>query len=237
MNVIRNQQFFRARDYGCAYVWEDYRLENCEFHNCRFSTTKDITKRSIARNIELINCSAIDCDIDPAVLEDIYVKDLKVHEIFILWDPLFKHVTLEGKIGTLKINNQITCVDWDPEIQRDFDLAKEAYYKDLDWALNISKAEFTDEFDMRGIPARLVHIDPDTQGIVTRESVSQLGWRERVRQRSEDDLWVFAIDELINSGDEDLVLAAPRGASQKKFQPQLDSLNELKDLGVVLDSI
>lgn len=234
MNVIRNQEFAGLNDYGTGRIVESIRLEHCYFHFCGFSTTQDVQSRSTARNMEIIDCAVSGSDVGPAILEDIHVDGLQIHEIFILWDPLFKHVTLEGKIGSVKINNVITSIDWDPQVQREFDLAREAYYQNLDWALDISRARFSD-FSMRGVPARLVRIDPATQGIVTRKSALQDGWREQVRPA--DDLWIFMIDLFIEDGDADLVLAVPRNTQGRRYRELLDSLNELKDLGVVLNSI
>ena len=45
-------------------------------------------------------------------------------------------------------------------------IAGQAFYQKIDWALDISRGEFRD-LELKGIPARLVRRDPETQLIVT----------------------------------------------------------------------
>lgn len=233
MHEFRGQEFVRVINREQSAV-SDYRFINCQFAYCRFSLVDNISSISTVQNVEFLSCHNCNSDIGPSILENVRITDLSISESLICWSPFFRHVVFQGKIGRVILNSQYTCVDFDPDIQKQFDAKRATYYETVDWALDISEARFSD-FSMRGVPARLVRIDPETQGIVTRESVLQEGWRDKVHPK--DDLWLFIIDLFLEDGDEDLVLATPMGSPRKRYQPLLDSLNELKDLGVVLNSV
>src|SRR5262249_23320306 len=150
-------------------------------------------------------------DSGPAIFEDVLVDGLKANDTLILWGPLFKHVTLEGKIlGGLKINSWATS---DPQretskTEREFAAARRDFYDGLEWALDLDSAQVGGELDMRGVPARLVRRDPESQVIVTRERARKKGWRSKLSPSNE--WWPFVIDMFLEDGDADVVLVAHR---------------------------
>jgi hypothetical protein len=99
----------------------------------------------------------------------------------------------------------------------------------VDWALDISEALFK-EFDMHGVPARLVRRDPATQVIVTREKALQPGWRSKLDPSNT--FWPFVIDLFLQDGEPDIVLVAPKGKRKKDYLSLLDGLNDLRQAGV-----
>ena len=84
------------------------------------------------------------------------------------WGAVFKHVMFRGKIDLLMISPAIKGGMAPPETQRAFDAANDQYYRGVDWALDISQADFVD-CDIQRVPANLVRRDPETQVVVTRE--------------------------------------------------------------------
>jgi hypothetical protein len=234
MNEYYHSKFFRRYIDGAGDVFDGFRFEHCQFYNCVFSRTDIPVFRSAARNVQLIDCEISNCSIGPAILEDVVIDGLKTHGLPICWGTLFKNVVLRGELGNIKVNKWIDPTP-DPSCQRAFDEDRDNFYHQIDWAIDISEARFKDEFDMRGVPSRLVRFDAKTQGVVTRESALKEGWRERVRSRN--DYWVYGIDLFLQEGDDDVVFAAPKAAPTQKFRDLLDSLNELKELGVVLNHI
>ncbi len=216
-------------DRGESLKLEDMRFVGCEFSSCALSLTKDITRRSIARNIEIFNCSANGCDIGPAILEDIQVNGLNTNDLLIIWGALFNRVKLSGTIGKIKINHFVHHVDRTELTQGPFDNYRNNFYNSIDWALDISEARFKG-FDMRGIPARLVRRDPETQVVITRERALKSGWQ--VGLSPSNTLWPFMIDLFISDGDADMVLVAPLGAPKKKRDELIKDLKELRELGV-----
>jgi hypothetical protein len=110
--------------------------------------------------------------------------------------------------------------------QNAFDEANAAYYAGVDWALDVSEAEF-EEVDIRRVPARLIRRDPKTQVVVTRERAMEGRWRELDLSKTD---WAGWIDMFLKDGDSDLVLVAPK--RDRKYRDLVDGLKALRDAGV-----
>jgi hypothetical protein len=212
------------------YRGDDYR--DCEFCHCSFegsalSITRDPQKRSTFRNIRLIGCDVRGCSIHTAVLEDIHVERLTTHNTLCCWGAVFKHVTLKGPVGDIMFNCAVATGTATPDEQRAFDEANANYYVSVDWALDITDAEFHDA-DIRGIPARLIRRDPETQAVVTREKALEGRWRELDLSRTH---WKTTIEFLLNRpGDPDVVLVA--GKRYRRCRDLLDGIRLLRDAGI-----
>jgi hypothetical protein len=230
MRTYENAQFERLFDHGKNLTLESMSFENCTFTGCILSMTNDISRRSTVRNVHLKSCASNGCAVGPAIFEDCSIDGLATNDLLILWGALFKHVTLSGDIGKLKVNQMVDPMKRGPEVQGPFDDFRREYYRSLDWALDISGARFRDEFETRGIPARLFRLDLETQAVITRERALRPGWQEKVSPWNK--LWPFVIRLFIGDGDEDMVLAAPLGAPRSKRDELLRGLKELRDLGV-----
>jgi hypothetical protein len=229
MTVFYDRLFRKLFDQDSGAVFEDMQFTHCTFDNCALSLTRSPGLRSTVRNVKIINCWTVNSDIGPAVFEGVTVDGLDTNALLILWSPLFKHVTLRGKVGQIKVNSAAHFSDKSVETQQPFDLARAKFYKGVDWALDISGAEFK-EFDMHGVPARLVRRDPATQVVVTRERALQPGWRDRLS--ADNTHWPFVIDMFLADGEPDIVLVAPKGKRKRDFIRLLDGLNELRQMGV-----
>lgn len=228
MTIHDGKTFRKLFDRDSGAVFEDMTFNKCVFDNCALSLTMSPELRSTVRNVRLKDCMSVNCGIGPAVFENVVVDGLDTNDLLILWGPLFKHVTLKGKIGEIKINMEADT-DLRPIIQEPFALARAAFYKDVDWALDISEAYF-EEFAMHGVPARLVRRDPTTQVVVTREKAMQREWRSKLA--ASNTFWPFVIDMFLEDGEPDIVLVAPKGKRKKDFVRLLDGLNDLRQAGV-----
>lgn len=217
-------------DRGEALSIDGMHFQDCEFSNCALSLTKDFAKRSMVKNVKLENCYAYGCDIGPADFEDVTVHNLATNDLLIVWGATFNRVKLSGDIGKLKINPYAHHVDRSESVQAPFDRHRLNLYSYIDWALDISDARFK-EFDVRGIPARLIRRNPETQMIVTRERALMQGWQEKLS--STNTLWPFVIKMFLSDGLDDAVLVAPMGASKKKRDALIQGLLELREIGVL----
>jgi len=110
--------------------------------------------------------------------------------------------------------------------QQAFDDANAAYYKTVDWAMDISEGEF-EECEIQCIPAHLVKRDPETQVVVTRAKAARGEWRQLDLSKTH---WPISLNFLLNRGDQDVVLVAPKRG--KKFRDLLAGLKLLRDAGV-----
>jgi hypothetical protein len=106
------------------------------------------------------------------------------------------------------------------------DAANAAYYAKVDWALDISEAEF-EEGEIQGVPAGLVRRDPATQVVVRRSKALEGQWRQVDLGRTH---WATAIEFLLERGDEDVVLVAPK--RHRNFHALREGLMALRDSGV-----
>jgi len=226
--VFENQTFERFYEDGCGAVYTDFVFRRCTFRSCGISITRDPTLRTTVRNVQLIDCvrerdpAGFDC----AMVEDCLVENLKIEELLQTWGAVFKHVAFKGRIDRIMLSNNLPPVITTQTTQRAFEESNAAYYASVDWALDISEAEF-EECDIRGIPARLIRRDPETQVVVIREKAMRGEWRKLDLEKT---YWQVGIDTLLKRGDEDVVLVAPKRA--KDFKYLLRGLQLLREAGV-----
>lgn len=107
-----------------------------------------------------------------------------------------------------------------------FDEANREYYKTIDWALDISKAEFI-ESDFRGIPSKLIRHDPETQIVVTRKKALEGEWRKLDLSAT---YWPAYLEYIIKHNEEDVMMAAPK--AHPRFWALLDGLKKLREAGI-----
>jgi hypothetical protein len=227
MQTIEGDVFKRIKDRGSGKVFENFLLKKCLFDNCALSLTKDTASRSLARNVHAEQCRVFNSFVGPAIFEDVEIDGLSVNDLLILEGSLFKHVTLKGDIGKIKIITEPSVIDVTQEIQMEFDAQRKAYYDTIDWALDIHDARFLD-FEISGIPSRLVRRDTETQVVVKRERIIDEAWKHNIAPWNS--FWSLVIESKMDSTDDDFVLVAPKRS--KKVKKLLDGLNNLRDIGV-----
>lgn len=220
------QEFRSFHDRNSGRVFADLCFKYCRFVSCSVSTTLNPRKRSIVQNICFYGCEVRGCMINPAIVEDVLISSLKTHTLLQTWGAVFKHVKLEGNIGRIMISPFIAPGVAKPHQQAAFDKANAEYYQQVDWALDISEARFY-ECDIRGIPARLIRRDPQTQVVVTREKALLGEWRKLDLTRT---FWSGWIELFLQEEALDVVLVAPK--RHPKFNDLLDGLKMLRDAGV-----
>src|SRR5918992_623753 len=230
-----------ARTFPSSYAFEDP-FEDVSIRRCRFAMFQHPVQRELAdrptlRRITVERCHFTASDIGPIILEDSTIDTIWFHRG--IWGPqmfvgcAFKHVVIRGAVhGSIAF---VPSDDWwrdhilepattDPTVK-----ANERYYSGVDWALDISHAEFTGvEMYRSGIPARLVRRDAETQVMVTRSSVAMADWRRACGDSSQ---WV-AIERFLDSGFADTVLIAPKRS--KYLEADVAAFRRLRDIGVVV---
>jgi hypothetical protein len=227
MKVYMNRMFRSKHDRNSGRTFSDFEFRECRFESCWISFTRHPHRRSTVRNVRLIDCEETGSTLYSAIVEDVLVDGFKTHSPFQCWGAVFKHVTIRGKIGRVMTSPLILTAVAEPEEQRAFDLANETYYSTVDWALDISEARFL-EADLRGIPARLIRRDPETQFIIRRERVLQISSKAR---EAGGDYWVKAIQLFLDLDLPDKVIVAPK--QHPRFRRILGELYALRDAGVL----
>jgi hypothetical protein len=236
MREFRDKTLKGLFDSGGALYLHHMLFNNCEFVWSMFSQTEDIRKRSHASNMIFQNCRINGmADVGCAILEDIIVDSLATNDLFILWGPVFRHVTLMGNIGRVKINRWVsTKVYGKDELQAPFDVHREQFYRETDWALDISEARFK-LFDYDGyIPAHLIRRDPETQILLRRETMLKTDWRKETAHIIDSELRAVlgSVAEWCDPDRAERVFAAPLGASKKKRDEVLQYIKDLRAAGI-----
>jgi hypothetical protein len=225
MKVYEGREFRSFHDDGGS-LFEDIEFRRCSFISSAISITRKPSQRSTVRRCRVISCEQRGCAIDTAVLEDVLMEGLLTHGLLQTWGAVFKHVTLRGRLGRIMTSDRIATGTATPAEQRAFDEANAAYYAAVDWALDLREAEFTDEPDFRGVPARLVIRDPDSQVVVTRERAMQGTWRQVDLSKT---YWEAYIQGMLKDGYPDVLLVAPKRS--RRFRNLRDGLEKLRDAG------
>jgi hypothetical protein len=182
---------------------------------------------NVVRDVSLIDVTQINATLNTAALEEVTLHNLKRHGAspLFLWGCVFKHVKLSGAISGIKINRSVGPQSPD---QRKWDAATVAFYKTVDWALDISEAKFKGGCSFEAIPGDLVRRNPETQILVTREKLAGADWERLDYGGTTIDLalsWFFS-DSLFNS----VVLAAR--SDSKWAKRDLAVLDMLRSTGI-----
>jgi hypothetical protein len=232
MKEFKDQNFQGLFDRGDCLRLEDLSFRNCTFERCGLSLTQDISKMSEIRRVEMVDCIIKDCQTGPMVLSEVNIAKLKTSDLLILWCPYLDRVVFSGEFGKLKINASADTSTVGNERQNPFEAYRSRFYDCVDWALDISEARFRD-FDIRGVPGRLIRRDPESQILITREralQVAEPGWERQLDPSNK--LWPFMISLFLGDGDADTVFAAPLGAPKAKRDLLLKGLQELRRIGI-----
>ena len=166
--------------YAFADPTEDLVLRQCRFAMFQHPVQKSLDARPTLRRLTLERCHFTASELGPLILEDALIDTIWIHRG--MWGPqkvvgcAFNRVVIRGRInGGVRF---VPSMDWmlnrplAPAVDDPFVRANQRYYEGVDWALDIGSAEFTGiEMSQCDIPARLIRRDPETQVVVTRESV------------------------------------------------------------------
>lgn len=217
---------FTGRLTQCAF--QDCTFEGCVFDNCTIDQSDSPSTRPILRNLVLHNCSQRACFLYSAAMEDVSISGLKkIGRIpLFLWGCVFKHVSLSGPISSLKIN-RFLAPGGDAR-QDEWDSDARQFYQSVDWALDISQADFQSMPSFEAIPGSLIRRDEDTQILLTRRGLRDANWQSFPFGNSSAGV---AIEwSLQDSIFDDVVVAAPK--KSKKFKEDLAALQMLRHEGL-----
>ncbi len=163
------QTFEQLRSFGTSHTYSEVDLDRVKFIGCVFGQQNDPDFDFVVRDVTATKCRTTRCRVQGVRFEDITVDGLATTDQQ-LGGCLFRHVTLKGKIGpimTTPVNRGLP-----EETKAAMNAAIVAYYKDVDWALDISEAEFSDA-DFYMVPGDLVRRDPETQFLLRREVIAE----------------------------------------------------------------
>ncbi len=218
------RSFDRFRDRDSGRTFENLEFEDCEFLDTALSITLEPARRSTVRDVTLLSCKVgRAATLRSAIVEECLIDGLDIQRGVHTAGAVYRHVTLKGRVGPLTLTSRVLHEAAQPL----FDAANEQYYKAVDWALDISRAVFTDEVELKGVPGHLVVRDPVSQVLVTRERASSVRW-DRMDLRPT--AWDVGLDELLESTLDARVFAACKGSTD--YEKQLRVVELFKESGL-----
>jgi hypothetical protein len=78
------------------------------------------------------------------VLEDVVIDGLKTHDPLFVWAAALRHVVIRGRVGSLAFRSRVAPAIAAAAQESAFETANRTFYSTVDWALDISEAEFTE---------------------------------------------------------------------------------------------
>jgi hypothetical protein len=231
--VVEGETFNRHRRYLVPNGLHDLTLRGCTFRQCQAPAQTTVEDRPTLRNVMLERCHVEASDLGAVIVEDSTIDTIWFHGG--IWGPqrlagcAFRRATIKGNVsGALQIDYARDIGLARHALDDPFVLADADYYENVDWALDISEARFTNCWlQFSDVPARLIRRDPATQIVVTREQALQPRWRELTLP---DGAWRLSIEDFLKTELPDLVLiACPRGT---RFKEQLATIELLRGGGI-----
>lgn len=211
-------------------------LDDVEFDNCTFIGESLVTRgssehRSTARRVRMTNVKVNVLDVIGAVLDEVFVEGLRasVHPIRVNGCAL-RHVVLSGVCGRFLLSPDVRLLaSTSEDLARNaaFTAANIEYYRNVDWALDLSQAKVAC-FENRGaIPAHLIRRNPNEQFLMTREVAASGKWK-KFEPPSATAIGISMFEST--GGDVELFVAASRS---KGFKEEVEFFHRLKANGLV----
>jgi hypothetical protein len=225
MRKFKKRTFELLSDLELPALLQDATLEECVFAACNFGqTATSPDDRRVVRNVSLLGCTATGSALGPIVADSILVAGLKTHGVALIYGAAFRHVVFTGQCGRLLLN-----LPRPGGREKVFRRANAEFYSAVDWAIDISKANFA-ELEIRGVPADLIRRDPETQFVARRQTIMRTEgiWRTIDLDGTP---WATSLHNLLEWGLEDQVLVAPRRS--KNFSRWLTGLRTLHKAGIL----
>jgi hypothetical protein len=205
-------------------------LADLEFIECELcgglTTYGAPVHRSTATNIQVTNCRGALFSGNGAVFDDVIIDGIRTSRgPVILFACAFRHVVVKGTCNGFLFNRNI-CHD-DSERNDAFISANQEFYRNVDWALDISQMKCSG-FELRGsIPVELIRRNADEHFIMTREVAQSGAWKEF----DPFDAFQIGISIFLDSGATSELFVAPRRS--KHFKQYLEYYQRLKAADLV----
>ncbi|MGW4215186.1 hypothetical protein ACWEIJ_44945 [Lentzea sp. NPDC004789] len=199
-------------------------IADLDFERCSFvggvimQPADDPAYGLVVRNVALRKCKAGNVELYGVRFEDVTVDTLTHPKTIEFEACVCTHVVLRGKVGAVRFRPAV-----EDDSRAVLAPAAAKLYEGVDWALDITEAEFSD-VEIWDVPGHLVKRDPETQFLVHRAAAAAA---------NVDALSVYAqiyVERAAEAPYDTSVVVAPKRS--KTFQEQLDAFHELRDLGI-----
>jgi len=215
-----NQTITDVRLTGSSGEYGDARLVGVTLKRCMVTQSGDPGFGLVVRNVVLERCQMDACKASGVLFEEITIDALRLAQLHQLSGCVFRHVTLRGRIGSVMVKGPVS-------VRRDYSdrvACAVRKYKEIDWALDVSEAVFTDDAEFYYVPGDLVRRDPNSQALLRREAFSWADWRDFPGHIGP---WVsrFEVTPF-----DSIVVIAPKGST--KFRKHMSDIEWLHNNGL-----
>ena len=152
---------------GAPQVLQDAECEQCQFDGGALVQFDDPSCGLVVRNVLLHKCRGGPVELHGVRFENVTVDGITNRGGLQLRSCVFDRVTLRGKIGPIMTMEAHTSVP--VELRAAFREQAVKLYDDIEWALDITEAEFS-EVDLSFVPGNLVRRNPETQFLIHAEA-------------------------------------------------------------------
>ncbi|MFD7710040.1 hypothetical protein [Streptomyces sp. NPDC059786] len=219
---LADELFENVRNLEDTETIEDFELNQCTFVGAVLVQHVNPNPSLVVRGVRAIGCTLNRCRVSGVRFEDVTLDGLSVRGgTQHLHGCIFSHVKISGKIGPLGITSPLPVPDG--ELVPGAEQALINAYRSIDWAVDISEAEFA-EMTLNYVPGDLVRRDPRTQFLLRRDSLSKVAGRELP-----DNADILLNQINLTPFDSTVVVAPTRS---KQFRWFLETLEALRDMGL-----
>ncbi|MEU0880514.1 hypothetical protein ABZ345_18075 [Lentzea sp. NPDC005914] len=199
-------------------------IADLDFERCAFGggvimqEADDPAYQLVVRTVSLRKCKVGNVVLYGVRFEDVTVDTLSHSKPIELEACVCSHVVLRGKLGAVRFSPAV-----EDDSRAVLAPAAAKLYEDVDWALDITEAEFSD-IEIWDVPGHLVKRDPETQFLVHKSAAAAA---------DVDALPEYAqilVERAAEAPYDTSVLAAP--IRSKDFEEALDAFRKLRDLGI-----
>jgi hypothetical protein len=223
VNRIEKQAFLNVKSVGSHRTFEDLELVRCEFTGANLAQFDDPEFNLVVRNVTATRCTVKRSGVQGVRFEEVLIDGLTTGSAPALHGCVFRHVTLRGRIGGLLFQPPNPTLPAD--VREAFTAGALRYYQDVDWAIDITEAEFAGDVNFFFVPGHLVRRDVETQYLLRRETFAGM------------DLGGFpllarvAVERFEATPFDSIVAIAPK--RDKTFFPKMKAaMDELRNAGL-----
>src|SRR5256884_3895365 len=165
--LVSKRTFLNAKGGGGHRTFADLELVRCEFTGSNLSQFDGPDLGLVVRDVTATGCVVKRSSLAGVRFENVLIDRLTTSSAVHFDGCAFRHVTLRGRVGSWMLLPPTPSVG--PDMQQALSDGVERFYKDVDWALDISAAEFTGA-SLFYVPGELIRRDMETQYLLHRDS-------------------------------------------------------------------
>lgn|SRR5690554_1319486 len=177
---------------------QNLHFNNCKFEYCNIRSTDFPKNRGVIEDITMRNCSSVSSNLGNLVVKNCTFENLKTNGMVQIVGAVYERVKLIGKFNKMMLINEYNTPN--KNVKDQYTLANKAFYKQIDWAIDISKADFV-ELNLRGIPSDLVIRNEEFQAIIRKKNIpsdwKKLKFSSPVTKVVLDNIFYFNFDDYI----------------------------------------